>query len=512
MRDQLKYDPDTDLWRDERDGTVHLECDARSGRPVFVDVTGSRWEGEINGMRFFIDWSPEILNVSPHMAMQAREATLILLKRRSPTWLNLLRLTFKGLRHILPEHVLHWRDVTMDIWHSIWTSYEIKSYLYHMRVLYKQIALSENNSDMLQRYNQISSYKIGKKEMLGEAVSWNPTKGAFIDEELEKIMQFLRKPGRDSAIEHCMRILAWLYLRSGKRPLQLLSIGAGGLSRVTHNGMTQFYLRIPKVKAQRGRRAELWEISADLAAEIQRFSERPEIRQLQQDVDRLLVLDMPGAERNKWVNSSTVSIYLSNFFKRAGITMQRDRNLPPEPLVFNARRARHTVGTQLAFEGAPSEYISWVLEHDSPVSARAYIDAVASLIHDAINRADHTLGGIFSGLAETYFSGHLVDDLTDRPIFIPDLTEGLFPVGSCGLNTEIYGECRKHPFYSCFGCASFLTWRGGDFTRARFHVQSLLQRWLDAAGQPERSQLIIEFERLYQAILYVETQISEPLR
>lgn len=505
----LRYDPETDFWCDDASASVYLECDIASGRSSMLNVTGARWEGRVNAWRCFIDWDPEVLNLPPGMVTQAREATLILLKRRSPSWLNGLRLALTRLHDLLPEHVERWNDLSMADWHVILTNCKPKEYLYHLRTLFHQIAIMEKSVDMLQRHNQLLSYKIGKKNHLEDVTSWNPKTGAYVDEELENLMQFLRKPGQDTAAYQAYRIVALLYLRFGKRPLQLTSIQADGLTSVTHQGVTQYYLRIPKVKGQRGRSAELWEIPADLALEIQRFSDRPEIQQLQQETDTLLVWDTPAFRRDGVRVTSSLSTFLTNFMKEAGLTTQRDKNLPPEPLVFNARRARHTVGTQLAFDGAPSEYISRILEHDSPSSAKAYIDAVASLVHDAINRADHALGGIFSGLAETYFSGNLVSELTDRPIFIPDFSQGLIPVGSCGLDIVIHGECRKYPFLSCFGCVSFLAWQGGDFARARAYVQSLLQHWLDAAGQPARSQVVLEFERIYQAILYVETRIKQ---
>lgn len=508
---ELRYDPETDLWFHEISGACYFECDARSKQSVLLDITGSRWGVEVNGFNCFIDWQDPASSFPERLVDQTRRATLLLLKGRSPTWLNSVRLALKELREVFPEHATCWEELTMDDWYRIWNGCKKKYTLYTLRVLYKQIALDEKSSVMLQRYSQLTSFKIGKRFFLEDVINWNSTTGAFIDEELERIMRFLRNGGDDSVETHGLRILAWSYLHIGKRPLQMVSVAADGLKTVTHRGVTQYFLEVPKVKAQRGRKPELWEMSADLASEILRYSERPEVMDLQQQSGRLLVWDMPRFGKRSRTSTSEINGKLNRFMHTAGLTTQRDQNLPPESLVFNARRARHTVGTQMAFDGAPSEYITRILEHDSPASAKAYIDAVAAMVQTAVDRADYVLGGIFAGLAENYFSGQMTSELTDRSVFLPDMSEGLHPVGSCGLDTNLYGECKKHPFYSCFGCTSFLAYRGCDFELVRAFVQSMLRRWLDAEGQPERSQMIVEFERLYQGILHVERLSAESL-
>lgn len=505
----LRYDPDTDQWHDDHSEKRYLECDVKSKQPALLDITDSRWMWDSNGCTSFIDWHDLSSKLPPKIIEQARQAALKLLKTRSPGWISQLRLALNYLQEIFPKDVICWQDLTMEHWYQIWSMTKLQYHLYSLRVLYKQIALNEKNDVMLQRYSQITSFKIGKKALLEDVISWNPTTGAFVDEELEKIMSFLRKGGDDNANDYALRIIAWSYLHFGKRPLQMALVAADGLKRVTHQGVTQYFLEIPKVKAQRGRKPELWELSGDLVSEILRYSERPEVKKLQQQTGRLLIWNIERFNQGGNISSSRLNTELNAFMRIAGLTMQRDKSLPPEPLVFNARRARHTVGTQMAFDGAPAEYITRVLEHDSPISAKAYIDAVADLVQKAIDRADHALGGIFAGLAENYFSGRVTKDLTDRSVFLPDVSDGLLPIGSCGLQTEIYGECRKHPFYSCFGCSFFLVYRDADFTKARAHVQTLLQDWLDAEGQPERSQMVVEFERLYQGILQAERLTRE---
>ncbi|THF68030.1 hypothetical protein E7T06_18510 [Deinococcus sp. Arct2-2] len=510
MKESLRYDPDADLWCNDATAEIYFECDQDSNPPRLVNITAERWEGMINGYRYWINWDPEILNLPVHLIDQAREVLLILLKRRSPLYINQIRLSLIELSRLLPANITSWRDLTMAHWYHILTHVRKKNYLNYLRIMYRQVAALEKNPQMLRRSHQLDGYKSKSTTPLESMIHWDIRKGAFTTEEIEKIMQFLRKSKDKNEEEHALRIIAWLYMHLGKRPLQMMSINSTSLKTVIHNEVSQYFLEIPKAKAQRGRKAEQWEITADLAKEIQLFSARPAIRPLQQEADRLFIWpsECMGRPKNETFSTSQLGGLLRRYFRGSGLTTQRDKNLPATPLIFNARRARHTVGTQMAFDGAPAEFISRVLEHDSPGSAKAYIDAVFMQLQDAINKAEYSLGGIFAGLSEVYFSGHIVEEQTDRPIFVPDWTAGLLTVGCCNLDTHVYGECKKHPFFSCYGCSFFRALRGGAHAQALDYVAGLLQRWQESEGHPERSQMVVEFERLYQGISHVVRRVK----
>src|SRR5207244_819222 len=108
-------------------------------------------------------------------------------------------------------------------------------------------------------------------------------------------------------------------------------------------------LTVPKAKGQRGQKPEKWEITADLAREIDLYSARPGIREMQQKHDRLLVWDTESFQSTGTISTGSVGTMLAKFMASAQLTSQRDNNFLPRPLKFNARRARHTTATQMAF-------------------------------------------------------------------------------------------------------------------------------------------------------------------
>ena len=79
-----------------------------------------------------------------------------------------------------------------------------------------------------------------------------------------------------------------------KRPQQLLSIKADALISVVNNDITEYFIEVPKAKAQTGLAPDLWSISKPLAEEFNVFNNRPKIKQLQQKYN----LDFPQYRRH----------------------------------------------------------------------------------------------------------------------------------------------------------------------------------------------------------------------
>jgi len=174
-------------------------------------------------------------------------------------------------------------------------------------------------------------------------------------------------------------------------------------------------------------------------------------------------------------------------------------------------RIRHTGATTLALQGAPRDQIQEILEHDSPASADAYIQAVGSDLMPALERSTgRGVGEVFSELRRAYFfKGTVTDQVHERPVHIPDLGKGVATpavVGSCGKNSA----CTEHPFWACYdGCPHFLAWRDGPHERSLEYVESELERWGRAEGGKERSKLGKDFDRVGAAIREVIGQVEQ---
>jgi len=502
----LEYDPESDTYTDPATGRRHIKCDARSGRPSFLDISRDQWETWVMGVRCNLDWGELERRLPALFVLQAREATLHLLRQHDPKYLNQLRLALTRLAAVLRPSVVDWTDLTMGDWNHMVGALR-RADLSTVRVMYRQVTVNLADETMARRLVQLEAYRLQsrKQDALRDVATWQHDRGAFVDEELETLVRFLRPPAEESAVDQAARLIALIALHLGKRSSQILLISDDGLVTREAGGRPRSYLRVPKVKRQRGEDAELWAIPETLAADLQRFSARPEVRALQQHSGRLLIWESKVLSSGRDLHTGVVSKSISRFFGKARLTTQRDKALPPRPLIFTTRRARHTVGTHLAFKGASSAHISRVLEHDTPASAQTYIDAVTGLMHAAIDEADRKLGGVFSSLSDTYFAGQVGDTLTDQPILVPSAHLQPLPVGSCTATDT----CRKHPFFSCYnGCPSFLAWRSADHHQALAYVEEELAQWTARESHPSRSAFVLEFERLYQAILSVIKRIE----
>ena len=157
-------------------------------------------------------------------------------------------------------------------------------------------------------------------------------------------------------------------------------------------------------------------------------------------------------------------------------------------------------------QGTPRGEIQTIFEHDDPTSAQAYIDAVASELLPAIERADRALGGLFAGLNAAFFQGVVVPAVGEKQILVPDFHSGApAVVGSCGSN----GACPTHPFWACYGgCPHFQAWRNGDHSASMKYVQREHERWSHAEAGKERSKLGKDFEQVYAGIKDVITAIE----
>lgn len=507
MERVLQHNAETGSFLDPSTGEEFIKCDAQSARPVWLNVTGQRWETRVIGRLCLLDWDKAAAVLPPLFLSQAKEAIRKILKRRDAKYLNMIRRTLNLLGELLPSSVHDWPDLTLHDINGLLTHDLPKSFLTILRALYRQVALDLGSEVMAQRLVQLDAYRQkNRRKSLRGVITWDHDFGAFVAEECETLMQFLKQVRDESAADHAIRLIALIGLHLGKRSSQIISIPSDGLVTLQQDGTERNFLRVPRVKVQRGRPSKLWVIPQSLADDIRRFSGRPVIHGLQQRHHRLFVWESRVLDQGREIPTYMVSSRMAVYFRQAQLKTQRDRSLPPRPLVFTLQRARHTVGTRLAFAGASAAHISWVLEHDSPASAQSYVDAVQSYVQEAIDGADRQLGRIFTTLAHTYFNGQVSDVLTDRSVIIPDPVIQPLPVGSCASGST----CRKHPFFSCYnGCPSFLAWRSADHSKALLYVEQEMKRWTEREDHPERSAILLEFERLYQAILDVIRRIEE---
>jgi hypothetical protein len=158
----------------------------------------------------------------------------------------------------------------------------------------------------------------------------------------------------------------------------------------------------------------------------------------------------------------------------------------------------------MAAQGASSDEIQYILEHDSTDAVRAYIDCLASEFRPLIERANRKLGHIFSELNNLYFSGSIGNAATGSPVLIPAINMPAL-VGGCTKN----GFCGQHPFFSCYnGCRYFIAWRDADHQKSLVYLENEMLRWGAAEGGKDRSKFLRDLEQTYQAVKDVLRRID----
>jgi hypothetical protein len=502
----------TGLW-EGADGRRFVRCEFNPDVPVWIDVTGSSWSATYAGQTHVLDWAR--LGLADAVAVALQRAIQGRLKSRSPSYLGLADNSLWRLCDAAATCNVSFQGgfvgISTSTWLSVWGRMHANARSF-FRSLYAELAAKGEAGADFAVAKQMNRWKAREDtQTLRRVMEWNAETGAFTSMEWELIRGVLNcaDPAENDA-DCATRIFGRVLNETLKRPIQVLSMKHDALW-IAPSGR-EFFLRIPKAKGQVGERPESWQITNELAKAIQAYSRRPEIHSLQQRFDRLIV--MPSVERQdlNWMEHGQVPVgfakeRLQGWAKKQGIISPRT----DKEVNLASTRIRHTGATAMAMQGVSRDEIQEILEHDSPYSADAYVQAVGSDLMPALERAtDRGVGKVFSELHHIYFfKGSIVDTVGRRPIHIPIVVENVAQpavVGSCGKS----GACKKHPFWACYnGCPKFLAWRNGPHQKALAFVESELKRWSDVEGGKERSKLGKDFDRVGAAIHEVIDQIKQ---
>jgi len=501
------YSSEFDVWIDEL-GREYVKNEFHIDAPVFIDVSGQRWVFGNSGS-YFIDWDELSLPGSIEKAFQ------IVVKKKlrvsSINYISKCRLMLAELKAALKPEQRSLSDLRMPdvvlIWNSMTTGY--RSFF---RELYVKLVAYEVEGASFAIAKKLGGMKArNEAHVLKDVLNWHPIKGALTQEEEAILRNSIERSERDEDIKDLgIRLFCWLLISTLKRSKQIRELKANCLKTVERNNTVEFFVIIRPVKAQTGDRDRWWQIPGALYQEMLRYSSSPGVKRMQLRHDCFWVHPCPSLGRDGSVGAADAKCLLQNYVKN---TLVLNSPRTGERLHITPTRLRHTGGTRLAFKGVPRDIISEILEHDSPDSCQAYIDAIGSELCPSMDRADRNMGSLFMKLNEVYFQGAVVNDLAYQPIVIPDFTEPdaspLF-VGSCGRDTCKEGTCKKHPFVECYnGCPSFLAWREADHKLALSFADKELARWREAIGNPDQASTIKEYEELRNNIQVVIDRISQ---
>lgn len=288
---------------------------------------------------------------------------------------------------------------------------KMKSYQRSLiRSLYIELAHSEIGGADFFIASEMKTWKSRNEiQVLQHVMYWNTKAGAFVSAEWEVLSQELNFEYPNEPDEDCAtRIFCRILSETLKRPSQILAMKKDALWVIpsSEEGLpTEYLLRIPKAKGQSGQAPGTWQISEKLGKDILAYSERRQIREIQDEVDRLIVMPSTRAKRLLWmehgqVDAQTAKQHVKDWANRRRIISPRTQ----EQLHVTPYRFRHTGGITLALQGVPRELIQEIMEHDSHYSADAYIKAVGADLMPVLERSTgRGIGEVFLALNKAYF-------------------------------------------------------------------------------------------------------------
>lgn len=508
----LKENFETGLFESD-DGRRFVRCEFNPDEPRWIEVSGESWSVSYAGQTHVLDWLS--LDFPKELKDSLKRIVLDRLRRNAPSYLSAIRFALVQWSHAASAAGVDLTEglgtISASAWLSIWEQLS-QSSRSRVRSIYAELADNGLSGANFSVAKEMRRWKARHDTMtLRYVMEWDADSGSFTSSEWELIRGVLNRDyPRENDIDCACRLFGRILNESLKRPIQILAMKRDALWIAPSE--REFFLRIPKAKGQTGESSGLWQITDALAKAIQSYSQRPQIRSLQERFDRLIVLPSRNGEDTAWMEHGQVPVsigksMLQNWALRQGMISprtNREINLTPY-------RVRHTGATAMALQGTPRDDIQEVLEHDSPYSADAYIQAAGSDLMPALERAtDRGIGKVFSELHDFYFfKGALIDTVERRPILIPAVDKSVtLPavVGACGKD----GACTKHPFWACYnGCPHFLAWREAPHNKSLEYVEFELKRWSDAEGGKERSKLGKDFDRVGAAIQEVIRQIEQ---
>ena len=512
----LIFDAPSELWLGS-DGKRFIRNEFHPENSVWIDVTTHVWSSSFGGVRQRLDWS--IGGLPDQLISDIQQVVRENVRTKAPTWGQNVQRLLSALARVAGAQRIDLSDgmgaISAAQWAVIWEAltFEARTML---RSIYRDLVDAKLQGASHRIALEMQSWVAWPQPTaLRDVVAWDSELGAYTSAEAELARRTFVTPREgETAASEMTRVWGWMLFETYKRPSQLLGMTRDALVTLAGD-RPQHFLRVPKVKAQTGDASELWPISAPLAKAIGSVSERPVIRALQTHFDRLVVLPGrqrgPGAGRRGWlpgecgievpmewhshgrVPSAKMHKALEELAAEAALISPRTGR----QMTLGAKRIRHTGGTRLAMQGTPMDDIQTILEHDDPSSAQADIDAVASELVPAIERADRALGGLFAGLNAAFFQGKVAADVGKQPVFVPDFSGAPAVVGACGSGSA----CPTNPFWACYGgCPHFQAWREADHARSLTFVAREHGRWSAAEAGKERSKLGKDFERTFAGI------------
>ena len=473
-RPELTFDPAIGYWID-RAGARWVRNLFDENNPVFVNIDKSVWVLDQGQVEYAcrINWNEIALPSRVKEVFQHGIAEKLL--RQSASSLNNYRLMLERIGNSYAQKAIE-VDFLSDLEQIayLWDKWFRPSDRICFRSLY-EILVHDGLAEADYQIHQHLQWWSARTDVqsLRPVLEWNPETGALTTAELEVLRQELYRPFDYRKLPPCYhfaKIVTWAFMATLRRTAQILKVSSDGLKRVTSpDGHEEAFLAIPGSKAQTNSGTSWERIPVPLANEIDAYRARSDVAHLAAVDPHLLFLVTKKGIRGVTI-AATIRAIITSWVKKRNLISPRTKKL----MKISMNRLRHTGATQLAMQGCPRSVIQTALQHDSPISAQAYIDSVGADTLPILEQVDRRLGGKFSQIKDAYFIGKIVsENQTDAPrVIVPDRVAPAV-VGACG-NAD---RCPFHPLFSCYSCIHFLAFKEGNHSKALDHVEEKAASW-----------------------------------
>lgn len=285
----------------------------------------------------------------------------------------------------------------------------------------------------------------------------DPERGALTNQELRNLHDALDKAHIDGMIPFEDYVLAWFFIATGVRPVQVHRMTVGDVQIQRGPEGDEVNLLVQLAKGENSVAIEKWRRRAPtvLANCLCRFMRLPEIASRS-----------PSARLFSFGSPAHVGRHLKNIFTKLETWSARLEG----PIPMFPYRFRYTLGTRALADGATDHEVARLLTHRTTHCIQYYRASMPELQRPIRDRLGETIGRIAKA-----FTGRLIRDLSeasradDDDALIRDfLRLDGSTVGACGTRIE----CLLHAPIACLTCPFFEPFLDAPWERLRDQIEA----------------------------------------
>lgn len=378
--------------------------------------------------------------------------------------------TFRGTQQkvdaLTSAMIKEWRDETMGA-----------HYPYFLKLFITAVRARDSKAFPMVTGKVLRTLKQPDADVL-HVLSLDPQQGPWLEREVLD---------QDRAIDHAYTSGAWhverfvfvqLFRLYGMRPEQHANMKVGDV-RCRSTGYAKGEIRWPYAKNDLDAEQALWwPLGGALLPAMEAYLDLRLDGIPPNQHERLPLFTpegLPGAwrivvklkvNREPGYEGHLLGDHASNRFVGAmtSLGLKTSRSGQPEPMNFNPRRERHTVGTRLALKGCSARMIALRLSQKNPQSCTAYVDLARMAMQMRHPKFYHLMDKVGSVFTNPVVSRAEIED-TLMPIISVEATTAkevaLIGGGACG-NCMFAGDATTGEPWPCLSCPRFQLYEDAD--------------------------------------------------